>query len=132
MTHYRTLLNPTDFIGPQDVEQPRKLTISSIAREEVKAGEAEKAPMMYFEKAPKKFKVPKSVMYALNLHFGSDVEQWIGKEITLYKAQCMSFGETEECVRIQLPDEIHTKVKKWLKKRGASPSAYLISQTQGN
>lgn len=128
--HYRALLNPTDFIGPQDCDSPFTATISRVVREVVQEGKPEKAPIMYFKngegEAPKKFKVPKSVMYGLSLTFGNDVDTWVGQTIELYKAWCMSFGEEEECVRVRFAPDIDTKIRKWLKKRGASPNAYMI------
>lgn len=133
MTHYKALLDPSEFIGPQDFPTPKALTISRVVREALKRAEEggkSGAPMMYFthggKELPRKYKVPSGVMYALSLMYGSDVDQWVGKTVTLYAAQCLSFGDVEECVRPEIPPEIERKVLAWYKKRKASPKAYII------
>lgn len=134
--HYKALLDPGIFVGPQDFQTDKTISISRVVREEMPArdGEAKTScPMMYFAhngiELPRKYKVPKSVLYGLSLHLGTDIEQWIGKSVTLYAAKCLSFGEVEECVRIRLPEEIESKIFKWLKKRKANRSAYLLKES---
>ena len=133
MAHYKQLLDPGIFIGPQDFEVERTVTISRVVREDMpkRDGEDKSAsPMMYFSHGEKemarKYKVPKSVLYGLSLLFGTDVDLWKGKPVTLFAAKCMSFGEVEECVRIKFPDDIDSKIRKWMKKRKANVSAYIL------
>lgn len=128
MPHWKTLLDPGEYLGPQDFEKPKAVTIARLSSESASKDDPKKSPTMYFEhngkELPRKYKVPKSVMYGLSLTLGTDYSAWSGKTITLESAHCMSFGEKEECIRVQFPDEIETKVKKWMKKRKASVSAY--------
>ena len=128
MPHWKSLLDPGIFLGPQDFDQPKKVTIARLASETSSKEDTTKAPMMYFEhggkELPRKYKVPKSVMYGLSLMLGTDYAGWAGKTITLEKAYCMSFGDREECVRVQFPPEIDEKIFKWLKKRKANKSCY--------
>lgn len=133
MAHYKTLLDPGLFIGPQDFPNDKTLTISRCIREAIPKREGEEStasPMMYFTHAgaelPRKYKLPKSVLYGLSLMFGTDLEDWSGKQVTLFATECMSFGEVEECIRVRFPNEIDIKIKKWLKKRKANPAAYMI------
>ena len=128
MPHWKTLLDPGEYLGPQDFDQPKKVTIARLTSESASKDDPKKAPTMYFEhggkELPRKYKVPKSVMYGLSLLLGTDYASWAGKTITLERAECMSFGEREECIRVQFPAEIEARVIKWMKKRKASPSAY--------
>ena len=130
MPHWKTLLDPGEFIGPQDFDTPKELTISRLSSENSSKDDPKKSAMMYFshngKELPRKYKVPKSVMYGLSLTLGSDYTAWEGKKITLHKDVCMSFGEKEECVRVQFDDIVETKIIKWMKKRKANPSAYKI------
>lgn len=134
MPHYKMLLDPGKFLGPQDFAKEREVTIARVSREAMPARDGEKesqAPMLYIRakdgtEYPRPFKVPKSVLYGLSLHLGTETDAWADKKITLFAAYCMSFGEKEECVRVRFPAEIDGKIRKWLKKRKASPSAYLI------
>lgn len=135
MTHWKSLLDPSIFVGPQDFQTDRTVAISRVVREDMpdrKGEEKTQAVMMYFAHAgkelPRKYKVPKSVMYGLSLHLGPDVDKWVGQNVTLFAAKCISFGEVEECVRIRFPTEIDSKIRKWLKKRKASASAYILQE----
>jgi hypothetical protein len=133
MAHYKQLLDPGIFIGPQDCQTDRTVTISRVVREDMPKRDGEDktaSPMMYFAHGDKemsrKYKVPKSVLYGLSLMLGTDSDGWKGKPVTLFAATCMSFGEVEECVRIRFPDEIQAKIRKWMKKRKANVSAYIL------
>jgi hypothetical protein len=134
MPHYKTLLDPGIFLGPQDFPKPRAVKISRIVREQLpeRDGDEKKAaPMLYMtakdgSEYPRKMKLPKSVLYGLSEMLGTDTDAWVGKEITIFAAKCMSFGDVEECLRVQFPPDIDAKIRKWLKKRKANPSAYMI------
>lgn len=132
--HYKKLLDPAKFLGAQDFIADREVTISRVVREEMPARDGETktaAPMLYIKtkdgaEYARPYKVPKSVLYGLSLHLGTETDAWVDKKITLFAAYCMSFGEKEECVRVRFPAEIEVKIRKWLKKRKASPSAYML------
>lgn len=139
MTSYKTLLDPGVYLGAHDLKgMDVKLTIARIAREELPSRKKqdgtqepkESAPMIYFShkgvERDKRWKVPKSCMYALNLLFGSDYEAWIGKEITLFPVKCMAFGEIEDAIRIRLSADQEAAIYKWLKKRKANRNAYIM------
>lgn len=133
MPHYKMLLDPGLFIGPQDFPTEKTITIARVVREAMPKRDDDKpdsAPMIYFshkgQELPRKYKAPKSVLYGLSLAFGTDTDGWLGKDVTLFAAKCMSFGEIEECVRIRFPAEVDDKIRKWLKKRKANQSAYMI------
>lgn len=135
MPHWRSLLDPGIFLGAQDFPTDKTVKISRVVREKMPArdGEPEEAGvMMYFahgnppKELPRKYKLAKSVMYGLSLTFGTDTDGWVGKDVTLFAAKCLSFGSEEECVRIRFAPDVDAKIRKWLKKRKASPSAYMI------
>lgn len=141
MPHYKLLLDPAKFLSDADfTPEGREVTISRITREQMperKGEEKQSAPMLYVKakdggEYPRPYKVPKSVLYGLSLLLGTDTDGWKDKKITLFSAFCMSFGDREPCVRVRFPAEIDQSIRKWLKKRKASPSAYIISnQTEG-
>jgi hypothetical protein len=134
--HYRQLLDPGKYLGPQDFTAEREVTIARIAREKMPArdGEPEQsAPMLYIlqkdgAEYPRPYKVPKSVMYGLSLAFGTETDAWQGQKIGMYASKCMSFGAVEECLRLRFSAEIDAKIFKWMKKRKASASAYMIRE----
>lgn len=137
MAHYRKLLDPGKFIGPQDFPAPREVTISRVVREVIPARDGESAtsaPMLYFKQKEggeyaRPFKVPKSVLYGLSEHLGTDYDAWADKAITIFSTKCMSFGDIEECLRIKFPERIDRKIIKWLKKRKSNEQAYMLKES---
>jgi hypothetical protein len=136
MTHYKSLLDPGVFLGPQDFPAERTVKISRVVKEALpdrEEGKSATAPMMYLvgkdgTEYPRKLKVPKSVLYGLSLALGTELEAWVGKEITVYSAKCLAFGEVEDCLRVRFPADVEARIYKWLKKRKASKSAYLYTK----
>ena len=132
--HYKQLLDPALFLGPQDFVAEREVAISRVTRGEMPnrdGAEKQFAPMLYImqrdgKEYPRPYKVPKSVLYGLSLHLGNDADAWAGKKITIFSAHCMAFGQREECLRVRFTTEIDQQILKWLKKRKASASAYML------
>lgn len=137
MAHYKQLLDPAKYLGPVDFPTEREVTISRIVREKLPSRDDDKeppksAPMLYIngkdgKEYARPLKVPKTVLYGLALMLGVDHDKWLTQKIIVFATRCMAFGEIEECLRVRFPAEIETKVKAWLKKRKASPSAYMIA-----
>lgn len=135
--HYKLLLDPGHFLGPQDFPKPTEVTISRAVSEEIagkgdEKSDGKKYPMLYLKdkdgnEYPRKLKIAKTVLHGLSLLLGTDIDQWKDKKIVLYATWCMSFGEKEECVRPQFPSDIRSKITKYCKKRGVSPSCYEIT-----
>lgn len=141
MAHYRALLDPGKFLGVQDFPpEGKEVTISRIAREKMperKGEETQHSPMLYIKtkdgaEYPRCYKVPKSVLHGLSLLLGTETDAWSGQKITLFSAECMSFGDREPCVRVRFPADIDAKIRKWMKKRGASVSAYMLQSDTTN
>lgn len=137
MTHYRDLYEESEYIGSHDFKKPAKMTIHSVERVKIirkKKDDSEPdefRPHIYLkDKDGNKYKraylFPKSVGELLKMRFGTNLEDWAGKEITLYATKCMSFGSVEECVRVEATKAEHDKIKKWMKKRGARVNGYLL------
>jgi hypothetical protein len=139
--HYKKLLDPGIYLGPQDFfDGPKKLTISRAVRESIEtkgdAGDSkspqtapkQSAPMLYFihngVELPRRYKIPATVLYGLSLLLGKDCDQWHGKDIVIEVCKCMSFGEIEDCLRVQFPAEIEDKIHKYLKKRKLNVKCY--------
>ncbi len=136
MPHYKTLLDPGIFIGPQDFPTDKTVQIARVVRETMAKREGdrsdvvESAPMIYFaaggKELARKFKAPKSVLYGLSLTYGTDTDGWIGKDVTLFATKCLSFGEVEECVRIRFQPAIDRKICAWMKKRKSNARSYML------
>jgi hypothetical protein len=133
MPHYKSLLDPGIYLGPQDFPKEKTVTISRVVREKMppRDGEDEEwSPIIYFAhkgiELPRKYKCPKSVLHGLSLVFGTDIDVWRGQTVTLFAAKCLAFGEIEDCIRVRFSSAIDSKIRKWMKKRGTSPKAYMV------
>ncbi len=135
MTHYRNLYEESQYLGAQDVQKPREVTIHSVERVKIvrkkKTDEPDEfRPHLYVatkegERYPRAYLFPKSVGQLLANRYGSNIDDWAGKKITLFATKCFSFGAIEECVRIEGTDKEHAKIRTWLKKRGSNPDSYI-------
>lgn len=135
MPHFRALLDPGKYLTPADfTKEGREVTISRVVREAMPARDGEAvthAPMLYVKdktgaEYARPLKVAKSVLYGLSLLLGTETDAWKDQKITVFVAWCMSFGDKEEALRVRFPAEIDQKVRKYLKKRKASPSCYIL------
>lgn len=141
MVHYRALLDPGKYLTPADfTPQGREVTISRVVREELPTREGDKektsAPMLYLKgkdgsEYARPLKLAKSVLYGLSILFGTETDTWKDQKITVFTAFCMSFGEKEEALRVRFPADIDGKIRRYLKKRKASPSCYILEDGRG-
>lgn len=128
-------MDDNGFLGPQHFDKPSTVVISRIHTEVMPQRDDDKSPpvkraVMYFSHKGKemelKYQVPKTVLCGLEIQYGTETNEWIGKEVELYKTNCASFGVTEECVRIRFSAAIEEKMMKKFKKKKINPRAYRI------
>lgn len=118
------LLYPTDWIGAADlIGQDRVMTIRKIAKEAVqtKDGKPEQKAVVWFDelraKAEKdgtkerRWIMNKTCAKTISKLYGTDVDKWIGKPITLFPTTASAFGETVDCIRVRpvVPQPAPTK-----------------------
>jgi len=136
MAHYLSLYDESLYLGAQDFPKPSKLKIFSVERSKVahkveREGEPDEFKAMIYvtnkagEKHPRAFIYPRSIGKLMAMRHGTDTDNWVGKEITLYATKCYSFGEITDCIRIVATDKEHDKIRLWLKKRKANPDSYI-------
>ena len=137
--HYKMLLDPSKFLSEADFSAlGKEVTISRVSREKLpeRKGEPEtSAPLLYIvDKAgneyPRPMRVPKLVLYGLSLLFGSEVDAWTGKKVTIFSAHCLAFGDKEPCLRIRFPAEVELGIRKHCKKRKINYSMYILEEKQ--
>lgn len=134
MTHYKKLLDPSIYLGPADFDTDRTVKISRVAREKKPARDGEKEEtgvMLYITgkdgaEYPRPLPVRTTMLWVVSTLHGPDIEAWVGKELTLYRTTCLSFGDVEECVRIRVPPEMDRKIAARLKKRKASAKTWSM------
>jgi len=108
MTHWKKLTDP-NYIGSHDLQPGQELTVTieSISNEVVKCFDGAKTKeetcivaRLKGAKKPLILNVTNAKIISKNL--GSPyVEDWIGKQVTMYVAKVRAFGEAVEAIRIK-------------------------------
>ena len=103
MPDYRSLYS-SDYLGSWDFEKPATLKIREVKGEELTrpGGKTDKKPVIYFVGTEKGFVCNKTnAKTIVRLHGSKKTEDWVGKEITLYKTQTDVGGEMKDCIRVK-------------------------------
>lgn len=135
-THWKALTNP-DYIGAYSLDEGKDLTVEviSVSREMVKDpnGKPHECTVAKLkDQKPLILNVTNCKMIAKN-HETPFIEEWAGKQITLYVTKVRAFGEMVEALRIRevkskLP-ELTPKSEGWDKAKQAILSgSYNIDQ----
>lgn len=105
-THFKKLRNP-NYIGSYELMVGNSsidlnVTIERAVKEMVQNGDKKEEAMVIYLKGHKPMIVnstnAKAISKALNSPF---IEDWIGKEITLYVAKIKAFGEFVDALRVK-------------------------------
>lgn len=105
-THYKKLRNP-NYIGAYELmvgntSVELNVTIERAIKELVQNGDKKEEAMVIYLKGHKPMIVnstnAKNISKALNSPF---IEDWVGKEITLYVAKIKAFGEHVDALRVR-------------------------------
>jgi len=103
-THFKKLMNPTYF-GAYEFQPNEKkvLTIDRVQNEMVKGqdGKDEECLVCYFVDAKPMILNVTNCKAIAKAHDSSYIEDWAGKEVTLFTTQVSAFGTVTEAVRIE-------------------------------
>lgn len=105
-THYKKLRNP-NYIGSYELmtgDKPIELvvTITSATKEQVQNGDRKEDAMVIYLKDQKPMIVNSTNAKSITKAIGSPfIEDWVGKQITLYVAKIKAFGETVDALRVK-------------------------------
>ena len=106
--HYRKLFN-SDYIGAYDLEDGDKtVTIESVTKEDVfvpQSGTSDEKMIIRFSDARKAMVCNRTNADSIASLHGPDVDQWVGKPITLYVAKVKAFGGVTEAIRVRTPEK---------------------------
>lgn len=103
LTHWKRLANP-DYIGAYalDPDQDLTVTIDYVTREAVKGtgGKSEECTVAHLV-GQKPLILNATNSKSIHKLYGPYIEQWSGKQITLFASTTRMGGETVECLRIR-------------------------------
>ena len=93
---------PSDYLKAADLDDtPRSLKMQRIEFG-VKVGDDEK-PILYFSGEPKGLVLNKTNANIISKIYGTETDDWIGKEIILYNAMVEFKGDMVEAIRVRAP-----------------------------
>ncbi|MBN3757171.1 hypothetical protein G3N95_29810 [Paraburkholderia sp. Tr-20389] len=102
-THWKRLINP-DYIGAYALnpDEDMTVTIDYVRREQIVGadGKKEEATVAHL-KGHKPLILNVTNSKSIAKLYGPYIEEWSGKEITLYASMTKAFGDVVECLRIR-------------------------------
>lgn len=103
-THFKKLMNPKYFGSYEFAPGEKKvLTIDKVVQEDVQGadGKKEECIVCYFLNAKPMILNVTNCKAIAKAHGTSYIEEWSGKEVTLYTTQVSAFGQTVDAVRVE-------------------------------
>ncbi|WP_186157921.1 hypothetical protein [Burkholderia gladioli] len=102
-THWKRLINP-DYIGAYALNPDEDLTVTIdyVRREQISGADGKKEECTVAHlKGHKPLILNATNSKSIHKLYGPYIEDWEGKQITLYASTTKAFGETVECLRIR-------------------------------
>ncbi len=98
---------PSKFIKEADLQgQPRVLTMARVTVEAMDQTGGDTKPVVYFQGAKKGLALNITNKNVIVLLYGTETDNWIGKQIELYPSQTDFRGEVVACIRCRIPGAV--------------------------
>ena len=102
--HYRNL-HPSRFIRSSDIDGDKRSTIDRIDFEMVGQGsEAEEKPVVFFSGMNQGLVLNRTNSESIADLFGEDTDDWVGKDVVLYRDRVRFGAKMVDAVRIKAVD----------------------------
>ena len=99
-------LFPSKYLKAADLsEREHTLTIRSVSMETISQDEGQKA-VLYFVEAKKGMVLNKTNANQLIKSYGDEMDQWIGKKVTLFSMMVQFRDDLVEAIRVKVPKMI--------------------------
>jgi len=104
LTHWKKMTNPT-YLGSYDFQpnEKRVLIIDRVVQEKIKGqdGKEEECIVCYFDGTKPMILNVTNCKAIAQAHGTNFIEEWSGKEVTLFTATISAFGQVVEALRIE-------------------------------
>jgi hypothetical protein len=99
---YRTMYD-RDYLGAWDLPRDVTVTIAKVEGRKLRNGssKANSKPVLFFKGKEKGMACNKTNGKTIAAMYGTDVDKWIGKRITLYATTTTFGSDTVECIRVR-------------------------------
>jgi hypothetical protein len=112
MTDFRSMYD-SNYLYSFDLKgRDVTVTIASVQGAKLRGadGKEQRKLVLFFKESKDKrgLAVPKSAVgKVIAGMYGNDIEDWVGKRVTLFPTQCEAFGKTVDCIRVRpkVPDK---------------------------
>lgn len=109
MVDYRTMYDK-DYIGAWDFKGDTVVTILDVQAKKIKnvqTNKEDKKPIITLDGYEKRWVCNVTNGALIASLYGTHVEKWHGKKITLYPTQVQAFGRMQDCIRVrpQAPED---------------------------
>lgn len=97
---------PSKFLKASDLHGKEvRVEIFDVRMEDVAGDGSEEKPVVYFKDKQKGLVLNKTNAGKLEVHFGDDTDDWLGKTILIYPDVTQFQGKTVDCLRVRVPAE---------------------------
>jgi hypothetical protein len=103
MAHWRKMMDSnSEYVGAWDLNGDTTVTIKEVKTAKVKndKGEGRKLILIFVDK-PKGMISNVTNNKTISRMYGTDVDAWVGKKITLYATVTTVGGEETDCIRVR-------------------------------
>lgn len=104
MPHWKSFLEK-EYIGCWDLERDVTVEITAVTKARLEGTASIKAnsrPVLSFKGTDKKLIVNSTIGTCIQGMYGPQIQDWIGKRVTLYPTTCAAKGGAQvECVRVR-------------------------------
>ncbi len=106
------VLFPGRFIdAPMLKDRTVTISIAGVYQEEPPSGQKEPLNVIEIEGRDKEWSINKTNSRCLRAMFGDNPQEWVGRRVAIFPTTCESFGEIEDCIRIEGSPDIDKPVK---------------------
>ncbi len=128
------LLNPSRFLGGEDVLTDTTFTIKSITIEELETeekGKTERKGQLMLVETPKPWLANVTNVKCIVAMFGDETDKWPGKRVTLHAERVLSFGEWVLGARVRGSPDIKAPISVSVKLRKKKTQTINLVPTTG-
>ncbi|HEX8836771.1 MAG TPA: hypothetical protein VF748_07540 [Candidatus Acidoferrum sp.] len=111
---------PSNYLKASDLgNQHWTLTIDDIRQEELQSndGRKQKKPVLYFRRTKKGLVLNVTNSRTIEHSYGDEMDDWIGRDITLFVREVEARGETVNAIRVRVPQPGQSTVPAHLQPR---------------
>jgi len=118
---------PSNYLKAADIgDRQITLTIDDIKQEELsnpQTNQRQMKPVVYFRRVKKGLVLNVTNSRVIEHVYGEEMDDWIGKDITLFTREVEARGETVWAIRVRVPSRSQSTAPSYVQPRGPAAAA---------